>query len=69
MEFDGSRGRLYAKRFTIGGVTCDTFHDLTKGAKGEQSFRLSRPASRRMPLPDAQFPFDLKTDWPRGKSS
>lgn len=35
---DGSRGRLYAKRFTMGGVTRDTVYDLTKGAKGSKVF-------------------------------
>ena len=30
MEFDGSRGRLYDKRFTRDGVTRDTVHGLTK---------------------------------------
>ncbi|RYD31200.1 MAG: DNA topoisomerase, partial [Verrucomicrobiaceae bacterium] len=33
---DGSRGRLYAKRFTIGGITRDTVYDLTKGSKGSK---------------------------------
>ncbi|MES2706796.1 MAG: DNA gyrase/topoisomerase IV subunit A [Verrucomicrobiota bacterium] len=35
---DGARGRLYAKRFTIGGVTRDTVYDLTKGSKGSKVF-------------------------------
>jgi topoisomerase-4 subunit A len=35
---DGSRGRLYAKRFTMGGITRDTVYDLTKGAKGSKVF-------------------------------
>lgn len=35
---DGLRGRLYLKRFTIGGVTRDTVYDLTKGTKGSKIF-------------------------------
>ena len=35
---DGAKGRLYAKRFTMGGVTRDTVYDLTKGAKGSKVF-------------------------------
>ncbi|MBP7949897.1 MAG: DNA gyrase/topoisomerase IV subunit A [Verrucomicrobiales bacterium] len=31
---DGSRGKVYAKRFQVGGVTRDTVYDLTKGSKG-----------------------------------
>lgn len=37
---DGTRGRVYAKRFTIGGVTRDTVYDLTKGNKGSKVFYL-----------------------------
>ncbi|HEX2749459.1 MAG TPA: DNA gyrase/topoisomerase IV subunit A [Verrucomicrobiales bacterium] len=33
---DGARGRYYAKRFQMGGVTRDTFYDLTKGTKGSK---------------------------------
>lgn len=33
---DGSRGRVYAKRFQVGGVTRDTVYDLTKGTKGSK---------------------------------
>jgi topoisomerase-4 subunit A len=33
---DGPRGRYYAKRFQMGGVTRDTFYDLTKGTKGSK---------------------------------
>ncbi len=35
---DGAKGRLYVKRFTMGGVTRDTVYDLTKGAKGSKVF-------------------------------
>jgi topoisomerase-4 subunit A len=33
---DGPRGRYFAKRFQMGGVTRDTFYDLTKGTKGSK---------------------------------
>lgn len=33
---DGPRGRYYAKRFQMGGVTRDTIYDLTKGTKGSK---------------------------------
>lgn len=33
---DGPRGRYYGKRFQMGGVTRDTFYDLTKGTKGSK---------------------------------
>ncbi len=42
---DGSKGRLYAKRFTMGGVTRDTVYDLTKGAKGSKVFYFAVHAS------------------------
>jgi topoisomerase-4 subunit A len=33
---DGKAGRVYVKRFQIGGVTRDTAYDLTKGTKGSK---------------------------------
>jgi topoisomerase-4 subunit A len=33
---DGKQGRVYVKRFQIGGVTRDTAYDLTKGTKGSK---------------------------------
>ena len=33
---DGPRGRYFAKRFRMGGVTRDTVYDLTKGTKGSR---------------------------------
>ncbi len=33
---DGRQGRVYAKRFQVGGVTRDTAYDLTKGTKGSR---------------------------------
>jgi topoisomerase-4 subunit A len=33
---DGKQGRVYVKRFQIGGVTRDTAYDLTKGSKGSK---------------------------------
>ncbi len=33
---DGPRGRYFAKRFQMGGVTRDTFYDLTRGTKGSK---------------------------------
>jgi topoisomerase-4 subunit A len=33
---DGARGKYYAKRFKMGGVTRDTVYELTKGTKGSR---------------------------------
>ena len=33
---DGRQGRVYVKRFQVGGVTRDTVYDLTKGTKGSK---------------------------------
>ncbi len=33
---DGRQGKVYAKRFQVGGVTRDTAYDLTKGTKGSK---------------------------------
>jgi topoisomerase-4 subunit A len=33
---DGRQGRIYVKRFQVGGVTRDTVYDLTKGTKGSK---------------------------------
>lgn len=38
---DGPRGKVYAKRFQVGGVTRDTVYDLTKGTKGSRVWWLS----------------------------
>jgi topoisomerase-4 subunit A len=48
MEFDGSRGRLYVKRFTMGGITRDTVYDLTKGAKGSKVFYFAADATEKL---------------------
>jgi topoisomerase-4 subunit A len=38
MYRDGRQGKLFAKRFQVGGVTRDTVYDLTKGSKGSRVF-------------------------------
>jgi topoisomerase-4 subunit A len=39
---DGRDGRVYAKRFQIGGVTRDKEYDLTQGTPGTRVLRLER---------------------------
>lgn len=77
---DGTKGKSFAKRFAVSGVTRDKIYDLTKGSKGSESLYFTANPNGEAevvtiihkPLPGIrklQFDFDFGTLAIKGRNS